>query len=215
MASFSDNLKAATVAKVVSLTSFSLVTGARIMVKFTVTNTASSPTLNVNGTGAKSIMYRGAAISAGYLAANRVYEFVYDGTNYEFVGDINVDTNTDTKVTNTLATTTKAYVTGTTSATTNTGTQVFDTGVYLDTTAGTLTATTFNGALSGNATTATTATKANTLTTARTIGASGGITGTATSFNGSANITIPVTAVNSDYFVNGANVLILDCGGAS
>ena len=53
------------------------------------------------------------------------------------------DTNTDTKVTNTLATTTKAYVTGTTSAYTNTGTQVFDTGVYLDATAGTLVAKTF------------------------------------------------------------------------
>ena len=48
------------------------------------------------------------------------------------------DTNTDTKVTNTLAKTTKAYVTGTTSSTTNTGTQVFDTGVYLGTKAGTL-----------------------------------------------------------------------------
>lgn len=57
-----------------------------------------------------------------------------------------VFTDTNTKVTNTLATTTKAYVTGTTSASTNTGTQVFDTGVYLDTTAGQLTATTFNGA---------------------------------------------------------------------
>lgn len=53
------------------------------------------------------------------------------------------NTNTDTKVTNTLATTTKAYITGTTSATTNTGTQVFDTNVYLDTTAGTLVAKTF------------------------------------------------------------------------
>jgi hypothetical protein len=48
------------------------------------------------------------------------------------------DNNTDTKVTNTLATTTKAYVTGTTSATTNTGTQVFDTGIYLDATSGRL-----------------------------------------------------------------------------
>ena len=47
-------------------------------------------------------------------------------------------TTQDTKVTNTLATTTKAYITGTTSATTNTGTLVFDTGVYLDTTAGRL-----------------------------------------------------------------------------
>lgn len=65
------------------------------------------------------------------------------------------DNNTDTKVTNTLNTTAKAYVTGTTSATTNTGTQVFDTGVYLDTTAGKLVATTFAGALSGNASSAT------------------------------------------------------------
>lgn len=53
------------------------------------------------------------------------------------------DTNTDTKVTNTLATTTKAYVTGTTSATTTTGSLVFDTGIYLDATAGTLVAKTF------------------------------------------------------------------------
>ena len=48
------------------------------------------------------------------------------------------DSNTDVKVTNTLNNTTKAYITGTTSATTNTGTQIFDTGVYLTTTAGQL-----------------------------------------------------------------------------
>ena len=52
---------------------------------------------------------------------------------------LTADNNTDTKVKNTLNTTAKAYITGTTSATTNTGTQVFDTGVYLDTTAGRLT----------------------------------------------------------------------------
>lgn len=51
-------------------------------------------------------------------------------------GTWQVPTNTDTKVTNTLATTTKAYLTGTSSASTNTGTQVFDTGVYLTTTSG-------------------------------------------------------------------------------
>lgn len=85
---------AATAAKTVSLTNFTLVTGARITVKFTVTNTAASPTLNVNSTGAKAIMYRGSAISKGYLAANRVYEFIYDGTDWELVGDINTDTNT-------------------------------------------------------------------------------------------------------------------------
>lgn len=82
---------AATAAKTVALTGFTLVAGARVQVKFTVTNTASSPTLNVNSTGAKAIMYRGSAITAGYLAANRVYEFVYDGTNWELIGDINTD----------------------------------------------------------------------------------------------------------------------------
>lgn len=83
---------AATAAKTVTLSGFTLATGARIIVRFTATNTASNPTLNVNGTGAKAIQYRNAAISAGYLAANRLREFVYDGSAWELIGD--VDTNT-------------------------------------------------------------------------------------------------------------------------
>lgn len=84
--------------------------------------------------------------------------------------------NADEKVKNTLNTTAKAYITGTTSGSTNTGGQVFDTGVFLTTTAGMLQATTFKGALQGNATTATT------LQTARTING--------VAFNGSKNITV-------------------------
>ena len=83
---------AATVEKAVALTGFVLATGARVTVRFTVTNTAASPMLNVNSTGAKAIKYRNAAITAGALAANRVYEFVYDGADWELVGDL--DTNT-------------------------------------------------------------------------------------------------------------------------
>ena len=98
---------AATVEKTVSCTGFTLVTGAEITIRFTVTNTAASPTLNVNNTGAKAIVYRNAAISAGYLAANRVYKFVYDGTNYELIGDVNTDTNN--KVTQTVTTTDSTY----------------------------------------------------------------------------------------------------------
>lgn len=60
--------------------------------------------------------------------------------------------NTDTRVTNTLNTTQKAYITGTTAASTNTGTQVFDTGVFLTANAGELQATTFKGNLVGNVT---------------------------------------------------------------
>lgn len=83
---------AGTAAKTVACSGFSLATGAEITVKFTVTNTASSPTLNVNSTGAKPIYYNGAAISAGYLKANKTYSFRYNGTQYDLVGD--VDTNT-------------------------------------------------------------------------------------------------------------------------
>jgi hypothetical protein len=57
-----------------------------------------------------------------------------------------------------------------------------------------ITSTTFVGALSGNATTASSAAV---LTTARTIAISGGVTGTATSFNGGANIVIPITAIDA------------------
>jgi hypothetical protein len=74
-------------------TGFALIQGVSVKVKFINTNSASSPTLNINGTGAKNIMYRGSAIGAGYLAANRVYEFVYDGTDWELVGDLFAETS--------------------------------------------------------------------------------------------------------------------------
>lgn len=83
---------AGTVGKVVECAGFALVTGARIDVRFTVTNTAANPTLNVNNTGAKSIYYRGSAIAAGYLAANRTYSFRYNGTQWDLVGDLNTNT---------------------------------------------------------------------------------------------------------------------------
>lgn len=79
---------AATVEKAVTCTGWELKTGAEITIKFTVTNTANNPTLNVNSTGAKPIYYRGSAITAGYLAANRTYTFRFNGTQYEFVGDL-------------------------------------------------------------------------------------------------------------------------------
>ena len=78
-------------AKTVECTGFYLAYGAEITVKFTMTNTAANPTLNVGGTGAKPIYYRGAAITAGYLAANRTYIFRYNGTQWELVGDVNTN----------------------------------------------------------------------------------------------------------------------------
>lgn len=71
-----------TTAKVVVCTGFTLTTGARISVKFTNYNTATSPTLNVNSTGAKAIKEYGT--TASYMtyrwASGGVVGFVYDGT---------------------------------------------------------------------------------------------------------------------------------------
>lgn len=72
---------AATVAKVVTLSGFTLYTGAQITVQFTYANTAANPTLNVNGTGAKYIRVNNANItSAYYWKANNTVTFIYDGT---------------------------------------------------------------------------------------------------------------------------------------
>ena len=88
---------ASTQAKTVSMSGFVLKTYCKVCVKFTYANTASSPTLNVNGTGAKTIRYNNSNISSGQIKANHTYEFIYDGTYWQLVGDL--DTNTDTKVT--------------------------------------------------------------------------------------------------------------------
>ena len=56
----------ATVEKVATITpssNFSLETGARVAVKFDNVNSAKSPTLNVNSTGAKAIYFKNAALS--------------------------------------------------------------------------------------------------------------------------------------------------------
>lgn len=85
-------------------------------------------------------------------SAERTIEFT-GGTGITLVPDGNTGnitisstvTATDTKVTNTLNTTTKAYLTGTISASTNTGTQIFDSNVFLGTTAGQLNAISYVG----------------------------------------------------------------------
>ena len=53
------------------------------------------------------------------------------------------------------------------------------------------------------------------LSTARNFSITGGATAAAVSFDGSANVSLNVTSVNTDVLVNGANTLILSCGGAA
>lgn len=86
---------AATAAKVATITptkTFTLETGARVFVKFTNAINVASATLNVNGTGAKAIYYNGAALGKNLTDANGTYEFIYNGTQWELVGDLDTDT---------------------------------------------------------------------------------------------------------------------------
>lgn len=71
---------AATAAKVVTCTDFTtLYTGATILVNFPSANTASAPTLDVNGTGAKNVILSG---SIPVTALSGLCEFVYNGTGW-------------------------------------------------------------------------------------------------------------------------------------
>ena len=47
-----------------------------------------NPTLNINSTGAKSLNYRGVGVKSGYIGANSLVEVVYDGSQYNIVGDL-------------------------------------------------------------------------------------------------------------------------------
>lgn len=95
---------AATAAKVITTaanTNWELTTGALVTILFTYTNTASNPTFNVNGTGAKNVFYEGAQITTGNKGyagtTKRMMTFVYDGTQYRFVAWA-YDGNTNTYV---------------------------------------------------------------------------------------------------------------------
>lgn len=78
---------AATVAKVVTCSGFTLKTGARIAVQFTYTNSASQPTMNVNSTGAKYICsIHGTSVNTGIWRANEAVDFVYNGTYWIALG---------------------------------------------------------------------------------------------------------------------------------
>ena len=91
------SVAAGTAAKTVSITAGTpaLEAGLRVTVKFANANTAGTPTLNVNSLGAKNIFHNGAQITTGAnkaLLAGTV-EFVYDGTQWQLVGNY-VDTDT-------------------------------------------------------------------------------------------------------------------------
>ena len=130
------------------------------------------------------------------LVANTTYKLTAGGGSLIFKTP--ADGNTDTKVNVIARGTTKSYLLATTTSPTSTATgvtAVAETGVYLDTTAAKLVATTFKGALEGNATSATKATQdsdGNAINTTYVKKSGDTMTG-ALVFNSSANNTYPYT----------------------
>ena len=89
---FNCDTSSGTAAKTLAVPNFVLSTGARLFVTFSNANTASSPTLNVNSTGAKSITIGSSSSSTtptaasssssawNGIASNTIYEAYYDGS---------------------------------------------------------------------------------------------------------------------------------------
>ena len=69
-------------AKTVDYADFSLETGSQIKVSFTYANTAANPTLNVNSTGAKSIVAYGTTGMTTGWKAGAVLDLTYNGTSW-------------------------------------------------------------------------------------------------------------------------------------
>lgn len=70
-----------TAAKVAGADGFALATGSQVAVTFAEANTAASPTLNVNSTGAKAIRLNGAGYA--YWMAGATVALVYDGSYWQ------------------------------------------------------------------------------------------------------------------------------------
>ena len=103
--------------KIVSCPGFELVDGAEITVKFNNANSAAQPTLNVNSTGPKVIMYNNTSINVGSQLQNRAYIFRYISSYYELVGELNTkakliidSSNTSTSNTETALTNGNVYL---------------------------------------------------------------------------------------------------------
>lgn len=212
---------AATAAKAATIPNFSLVLGVHVLLKFTATNTAANPTLNISGTGAKPIFYRGSAISAGYLAANRTYEFVYNGTQFELIGDLNTNSTYTAGAGLTLSgsqfkhsnTVTAGTASGDASKTLAFGgtftvpSVTYDAQGHITAKGSTvMTMPPTPTAVSGNAGTATK------LKTPRSFSITGGAAAAAVNFDGSANVTLNVTSLDAAKLdLKPSDRLILKC----
>ena len=73
-----------TAAKVVNLSGYQLVKNGIVSVMFSNAITGAA-TMNINNKGAKSIFFKGVAITTGVINAGAIATFSYDGTNYNLI----------------------------------------------------------------------------------------------------------------------------------
>ena len=82
-----------TTAKAVNISSYTLVVGGIVAIKFTY-GVPANATLNIRTRGAKKIFYNGSAITSGVIKAGDTVTLQYDGTQYQV---INIDREVPTK----------------------------------------------------------------------------------------------------------------------
>ena len=103
----------ATAAKVVTLSGYNLVKNSYVSIKFTY-GLCANATLNINGKGAKSIFINGVAVTATtakMVKAGDTATFVYDGTQYHFLGTDRMEKDAVTGFSNSGTAGTSAKVT--------------------------------------------------------------------------------------------------------
>ena len=100
------NTTTETADKTASISNYTLNLGGVVSIKFNYAVLANA-TLNINDTGAKSIYYKGSAITDDIIKAGDIATFIYDGTNYnlisldrDFNDPITIDSSLSTTSTN-------------------------------------------------------------------------------------------------------------------
>lgn len=81
--------------KTVTITDFVLRVGSRLIIKFENQNLASSPTLNINNTGAKALKVNGEDINPAIIEEDSVFLINYNGNSYDVIigGGVNAGAN--------------------------------------------------------------------------------------------------------------------------
>ncbi len=79
--------------KIASISGLKLIVGTSVLIKFTNTNTAVNPTLNINSLGAYPILHKGANIKADLLEANIPFMFIFTGNAWEISNGVQQETS--------------------------------------------------------------------------------------------------------------------------